>query len=339
MRSRVEVTVAGADDTTRAALTAVLRERLEEADGTTVFASAERVDPSVVVTPGAARDDVLARLWIDATAEARVTVYIVDGTWEHVLVRLVPRRENPEIVYEEIGHIVAGAVAALRSGERIGIGRDAAREELRASGALASEGPPAFAPPPAPEPSPSPSPAPAPSRPEARAGLYGAVLLVGPGGATFFAPGGSLSLVATRGRSHYGITATAEYWLPTRVGTSSSVRLEGGAVNALGGFARSLGRSDELGIHAGAGIAVMHASIDRPATTVELEQPRNTVVVDVRALARYTRDLGIARVFLGVGVDVPTRRTRYVVVTDAGPRVLFDAWSVRPLALLGVETP
>ncbi|MBX3210317.1 MAG: hypothetical protein KF764_35120, partial [Labilithrix sp.] len=131
-RRLVSVKIAG-DRAQVAAVLDVLRERVAETTAT--FEVVPEIDRASIVTPGARDDRQLARIWVDLSEppgrtneQAPVMLYVVDGAWERVLIRPVARQENPEVTWEELGHIVELALRALSAGESIGVGRAVARE-------------------------------------------------------------------------------------------------------------------------------------------------------------------------------------------------------------------
>jgi len=326
----------------------VLRDRLSGSDLEPSFATVAAVDPAVVVTPAGGRDDDLARLWVDLRARDRLTLYLVDGTWERVLVRHFPRHDNPEVAREELGHVVELALLALRAGERIGIGRDAARAELAPGLAPEPPAPPAIdAPPPR-----SPVPRAAPQAAvRLRPGLFYEAAAYAGGPELSSGPGLLLELRrSTPGsRLAFGGLVSAQYRLPAEAATEpvtgttarTVVRIEGGAVHLLAAGSLRLGRASELSLAVGGGIELVHAAArgDR-ASDIRVADGELRAVPALRALARYEHAVSALRLFGGIGLDVPLESTRYLLGRPASePVVLFEPWAARPFLLAGIQLP
>ncbi len=334
----VDVHLAG-EPSSLEALEAVLRERLGGEGVRARFDRLAAVDPATVVTPGATSDEQLARIWIDLRGDERFTVYIVDGAWERVLVRHLARRANPEVAFEEIGHIVELAVSALAAGERIGVVRDVARADLLEG--ESREGAPAFAPPP-------PRDVAAPPAREA-----GRRVTVGGGaywGASAYS--GSLELASGPGlvvdgrtpmvrRVELGGVVMGQLFLPSRAeARSATVRLTGFAVHALVEGTLALGARDALALGLGGGVQLERASAEgTPGAGVRFAEDVEVLVPSVRALVRYRHAWPWAGTFVGVGLDVPLRNTRYVLSRETDRQVLFEPWAARPFALAGITFP
>lgn len=331
-RKLVSVQIAG-DPAAVAAVLDVLRERNAEA----TFEVVPAIDRASVLTPGAPNDRQLARVWIDLTEppgqeNPPITIYVVDGPWERVLVRPVARQTNAEIAWEEIGHIVELAVDALRAGESIGV----ARAEL-----VTPPPPPApVAPAPAPEPVIVPAPQPR-ARPwKLRGGGFYGVTSYGSGLETSSGPGAMLELHTRVGKLEYGGTLTAEYRFPSSVDRGAAViHFEGAAFHALASGALLKSERHQLVLGLGGGVELVQAY----SSSIALDNVRFVgaelhVIPTARALARYALATSSVRVFAGLGLDVPLRHTRYLLTRENTPVVLFEPWSVRPFFVLGIET-
>ena len=335
-RRLVSVKVAG-EPASVAAVLEVLRERGSGDDLETTFEVVPATDRASIVTPGPPNDHQLARIWIDLTGHDSerdpITLYVVDGPWERVLVRPVVRHENPEITWEEIGHIVELALGALRAGESIGVGRAAAREQLLPA-------PPVDARSPGTEPRPPIPPVASTTPWKLRGGGFYSMTAYGAGLEVASGLGGMLELHARSRKLEYGGTLTAEYHLPSVVDRGSAlVRLHGGSFHALASGAYALGEHHQLVLGAGGGVELVHAR----GSNIELDNVRFVdgdldAIPTARALARYGHTTSSLRLFAGVGIDVPLRKTRYVLSRENAPVVLFEPWLVRPFLLIGLET-
>jgi len=345
-RTLVSVKVAG-DPASAAAVLDVLRERIGGSDAETSFEVVSEIDRASIVTPGPPDDRQLARIWIDLTEPAGhegagepVTLYVVDGPWERVLVRPVTRQKNPEVTWEEIGHIVELALGALRSGESIGVGRAVAREQL-----LPPEEPPP-PPPPRRERLRRPPPRPAARLPLVKihaGGIY-STAAYGSGFELTSGPGGILELHADPhwlgGRLKLGATFTGEYRLPSTVDRGSAmVRFEGAALHAMASATYSFTERHHVFLDVGGGTELVHARGESPSlNNVRFVNGNIDPIPAVRFLARYAWAKPTVRLFAGVGVDLPLRNPRYLLSRENEPVVLFEPWVVRPFLMLGMET-
>lgn len=339
-RRLVSVTIAG-EPASVAAVLDVLRERAADAGVEATFETVPAIDRASVVTPGAPNDRQLARIWIDLTLAAPegeepapITLYVVDGSWERVLVRPIRRHANLEITWEEVGHIVELAMGALRAGESIGVGRAVAREQLLPSP------PPSVLPTMSEPPSTAnPPPSAAPIWRLGGGGFY-AVSAYGDGLELATGPGLLLGLSARRRGLELGGMLTAEYRLPSSVEHGSARLLfEGGAVHALASGAVSVNERSQLLLGVGAGVEIVHArgtSSDRD--NVRFRGGELETVPVTRLILRYAFATPPLRLFAGIGADAPFRRPRYLLSRDDAPVVLFEPWFVRPFILIGVET-
>ncbi|MBX3213377.1 MAG: hypothetical protein KF850_15175 [Labilithrix sp.] len=341
-RRLVAVKIAG-DAVPVAAVLDVLRERVSGTE--TTFEVVPAIDRASIVTPGATDDRQLARIWIDlseppghANEQAPMTLYVVDGAWERVLVRPVARQANPEVAWEEIGHIVELALGALRAGERIGVGRAVAREQLLPSVAPAAPPPPAS--PDAPVTAPPPKTNQRPAR--FRAGGFYGVNAYGHGLELASGPGLMFELQRERGRFALGGTLMGEYRFPSEVDRGIvTVRFEGGAVHAMatGSYELAPRHHVLLGVGGGAELAQVRGS-SNTLDNVRFVDGDADLVPTARVLARYAYTIAkpSLRVFAGLGMDVPLRNPRYLLSRGNDAVVLFEPWGARPLFLLGIQT-
>lgn len=324
------------------AVESILRERLASPGLDVSFATIEAVDPAVVVAPTGAQDHELARVWIDLRASERVTLYLVDGKRERVLVRHFARHDNPEVAREELGHVVELALVALRAGERIGVGREAARADLEPE--LATVAPPS---PPVAQP-PAERPAPVAARPPStvrlRAGAFYEAEAYAGGPEIWSGPGVNLELRRRRADSRFGcgVLLSGHYRLPSSAGSSvaTSMRFEGGAAHVLAVGSLALSRPAELALGIGGGIDLLHAEARGERTSeVRFAEGSTRVLPTLRALVRYEHAVPSLRLFIGAGIDVPVESARYLLARPGETVVLFEAWSARPFLLAGIQTP
>jgi hypothetical protein len=280
-------------------------------------------------------------LWIDLRDPERITLYLVDGNRERVLVRHFTRHENPEVAREELGHVVELALAALRAGERIGVGREDARVQLVPAAAAP---PVVVSPPPRPEARAVPALPPKPARLQVRAGAFveGQAYGGGPELWTGLGVMGELRRKPEAARFGYGALLSGQYRFPARAEAgSTTMRFEGGAVHAMGVGTLAVSRPGEVALALGGGVDVLHAeALGDRAAEVRFADGHTRLVPTLRAVARYEHAIPSLRLFGGIGIDVPLSSTRYLLARqDGGTVVLFEAWGVRPFLVLGVQTP
>lgn len=338
-RRLVSVKIAG-DTASVAAVLDVLRERTGGTGSDTELEVVPTIDRASIVTPGPPNERQLARIWIDlreprgrANERKPVTLYVVDGPWERVLVRPVTREANPEVTWEEIGHIVELALGALRAGESIGVGRAVAREQL-----LPTPEPPP--PPPRAREAPLPAPPRNPWRPHVRAGAFYSVSTYGPGLELASGPGAVLQLHSSSGRLDFGTTLTAEYRFPSTVERGAAiVTFEGGALHVMASSAYSFNKRHQLSLGLGGGAEFVNVT----GASTQLESLRFVdgdldVIPAARILTRYSHAMSTFRLFAGAGVDVTFRNLRYLLSRGDNSLILFEPWVARPFLLLGIET-
>lgn len=342
MSSLVVIELAG-EPAAVAAVENILRERLATPGLDASFSTIDAVDPAAVVAPSAAQDGELARVWLDLRAEGRITLYLVDGKRERVLVRHFARYDNPEVAREELGHVVELALVALKAGERIGIGREAAQADLAPA-----------APTPAPPPPPPKAEAPAPPPPQPRAAthlragaFYEAQVYAG-GPELWSGPGAVVDLRHRPAPSKlgYGALVSGQYRLPSSAGgAGASMRFDSGAVHALAVGTLAISTPAELAVGIGGGLDFLNAEARGERTShlgearVRFAEGSLRVLPTLRALVRYEHAVPSLRLFAGVGIDVPVESARYLLARPGESVVLFEAWSVRPFLLVGIETP
>lgn len=349
-RTLVSVKIAGAP-TAVLPLLEVLRERVASGRGAagedTSFELIGRVDRASVVTPGPPSPRQLARVWIDLGREQSehasdpVTIYVVDGPWERVLVRQVGHHENIEITWEEIGHIVESALVALRAGERIGVGRALAQEQLLPVSSVAP------LPPPPPDPlgeEPAPPATPASGPPWGiRAGAFYTASAYGYGAGPRVASGagGLIDVHATSRSLRFSATIMGEYRLPSTVDRGAAVvHLEGGALHVLASASYSPAPRHQVHVGAGPGFELVQAGGIAPGRDdIRFAERTLDTIPTGRLLARYAYAVGPARAFGGAGLDLSLRTLRYTLArADGTSLVVFEPWVARPFLLIGVET-
>jgi hypothetical protein len=115
----VAVVVAGPTEEANA-LELVVRDLLVRLGAMVDVRSADAVESSVVLDKPPTFAPALARVRKDDHA----MIYLVDGTWDRVLIRRVERDPaHVEVCREEIGHILETAIEAMLAGGKIGVER------------------------------------------------------------------------------------------------------------------------------------------------------------------------------------------------------------------------
>lgn len=304
-----------------ARLEAVTRELLEPLDVTLDVRRVASVDLAEVRQPPPPA--CFARVWITLFAGGAARLYLEHGPSDRLLVRDVPGdADNPELVREELGHILQAAVESLKAGEEVGQPRGEALQQI---------------PPPAPSvvvPEPrraTPAPRPGGSRwhfgarYELRWAGDGARFEDGPGAAVVFTAG-------------LGVEASGYYRRPLRVERGPvGARLETISLRALVTFEPL--RSLRLG--AGLGADFVHVT-----PSASLDQGFELTRPDVRKLAmgrvqatygyRAWRSLELQ---LSAGTDLDPSRTRYVFRRGGSDVTVSVPSPLRPFVTLGVAIP
>jgi hypothetical protein len=129
-RPRVEVAVAAPPDA-ETELVSVLAELLGRLQVELELRRESAIAPASVVTPPPAPTAALARVFIDATRADVAVLYLVDASWQRVLVRRLPLEHGlDEVAREQLAHIVEAAIQSLAAGGQIGVSRAEASAEL-----------------------------------------------------------------------------------------------------------------------------------------------------------------------------------------------------------------
>ncbi|APR86572.1 Hypothetical protein A7982_11921 [Minicystis rosea] len=337
---RVTVVLLG-EPRARTAVEEVLRELFGRLPVDLEIQQAPTLDLQAVLTPPASAPPRLARIWIDARAPERATVYLVDGPWERILVRHVPLHGGlDEVAREEVGHIAETSVGALLGGGTIGVTRAEARVDL---------GLPATPPPATPRPAPPRS---KPPRPAALAPLPSPVHLFAGYGVEAWSSASPIRHGPTLGVAlHFPVDAQpgrwsgiaqllASYRLPNIVDDQAAgVRLDHAVVRLVAGPGYRLSERWSLRALAGGGFDVAHVA-PRAGTDTTLALQPATYRVSVLATAllgvafRASRALHVTAL---LGVDADALDTRYVVQLGATALPVLVPWRARGLLTVGVD--
>jgi len=322
---RVEITV-GAAQGQASSIDEAVKGALGRLPVSVQMQQAESVDPRAIVEPPQTATPAFVRIWIDVTAEGKATVYIVDSTWERILVRrLQLPRDLDEVAREEISYVVRSSVESLLSGAKIGITRQEAQAAIQ----------------PAPKPRPRPAPTPVRTDKPRTALVVGAwwegQMLSGTKVAQ--GPGVQLGISGTR-PTHAVCWGGAHWQFPVENdGSQLGVQLYSFGLEAMGGVHFAL--LDRMGLLAAAGIGtdIIHVMPYAVQGSPEVQPARWITAGRVRALVGpRLRVQGSSTLWLGLGVDVGLQAQAYQAVRDAEMVDVFRPWQVRPLLELQFAT-
>lgn len=341
---RVHLQVAADADESRA-LADVIRELVQRLPAELVL------DPSVddeLVDPAARY---VARITIDMRVADYALLFVHDPASDRVLIKRVERRGNPELVREEIGHIVQSAVEALLAGQTLGVPREEALQALREHGPPAAEGePPAPATPvegdkrtpPAPQPEPAST-----TRShgaerafEVSGGPFYEVAALGHEPGVVHGPGLALALRAPLG---LGALLSAQYRLPLEVDADPiGLRSEALALRALAAFHVALSARAALRFGLGAGADIARLTPELAASgDARTTEPRTLALAVARALVAIDlRVTPFLSAWLALAADLDLDRSQYVLVDAGGEEhTVAEPWRVRPALAIGAALP
>jgi hypothetical protein len=256
-----------------------------------------------------------ARVWIELSEKGAARLYLEHGASDRLLMRDVPGSpDNPELVREELGHILQAAVEGLKAGEEIGEPRERALQQVPTQ----QPRPVApLAPPPA-----------APAKPRPRARLrYGAsyeLRWLGDGARLEDGPGASVALTTRTGAELSGY-----YRRPVRVeGEAVSARFEVISLRALATW-QAL---DDFRLAAGLGGDFVRVTpLAGAGQSFDVAAPRWRRIAVGRVQATYGyRASSWLELQLSAGADVDASGTRYVVEQSAGDVTVLHPSPLRP---------
>jgi len=305
-----------------ARLEAVTRELLEPFDVTLEVRRVPRID--LAELRRAPERACFARVWIALSATGSAKLYLEHGASDRLLLRDVPGDpNNPELVREELGHILQAAVEGLKAGEQVGEPR---REALAQ---VAPEPPPRSAPHPEPR---------APRRAAPRRPLWG-------GGARYegrwwgdrvrFEDGPGVVLALT---TRLGAEASIYYRRPLRVKQDPvGARFESISLRALVTYELLEG----LRLGAGSGSDFVRVTPSAGAAgSFTLTEPASRRLLLGRVQLTYSHPVrSWLQLQLSAGADVDASGTRYVLERSAGEVTITEPSPLRPFISLGAMVP
>jgi hypothetical protein len=273
-----------------------------------------------------------ARVWIALSPSWRARLYLEHGASDRVLVReLAGDPNNPELLREELGHILQTAVEGLKAGEEVGSPRSDALKDVPTEDAVdvpreqAAQKPPEGAA----------RTRAAPSQPMRFGPRYelswldGARFEDGPG-AVF-----ALNLPV-------GFELSAYYRRPLKIeATPVGVRLQTLGMRALVTLPAWRGERAGIRVGAGAGADFVRVSpLGEPGPNVELSDGTWRTLALGRLQASYARRaFGFMDLELTAGADLDANDTRYVFQGSSAELEVLDPWPVRPFVSLGATVP
>lgn len=318
-------------------LEGVARELLSRLDVQIELRRVSRIDLAELRRRLAPGERYFARVFIALPPSGRARLYLEHGASDRVLVREVAGDpKNPELLREELGHILQTAVEGLKAGEEVGTPRDEALKDVPAEDAeLAREAavskPSVQAEPVAPERAAS-----APSHP-LRFGPRYEVQWVGDGARFEDGPGVVLALSLP-----VGVELNAYYRRPLEVeGAPAGVRLHTLSARALVTLEVWRGARSGLRLAAGAGADFVRVSaLGDPGANVELSATTFRRLAVARLQAGYAwRAFSFMELELTAGADLDANDTRYVFEHGSSDSTLLDPSPVRPFLALGATLP
>jgi len=302
-------------------LEAVTRELLDPLDVQLEIRLVPRVD--LLEMRRAPAQPYFARVWIALSSEGSARLYLEHGASDRLLVRDVPGDAgNPELVREELGHILQAAVEGLKAGEQVGEPRLEVLERVAP-----------VEPPPLAKKEPPLAEKVEPRRSWLRFGARYEARWLGDGARVEDGPGAVVAL-ATR----FGAELSAHYRRPLRVEKEPiGARFEAVSLRAL----VTVAPREELRLGAGVGADLVRVTpIARAGDDVELSGAAWRRLATTRWQATYAyRAFRALEVQISAGADVDVSRTRYVLQRSEGDVTVLEPSPLRPFVSLGAAVP
>jgi len=315
-------------------LEAVASELLERLQMQIELRRVERVDVGEVRQPLRGGPAYFARVWIAFAKSGRARLYLEHAARDRVLVRDVEADgHNPELVREELGHILQTAIEGLKAGEEIGAPR---REALKEAGE--DETPPV-----APKPAPAKrEPAAKPVASRSRSWRFGPryeLVWLGDGSRFEDGPGAVFGALLPTTTRAWGLELGGFFRRPLKIDALPvGARLQSLALDALVTFEIWRGARALFRLGAGAEADLVRLSPFAAAgQDVQLAKSHWLKVALGRVALSYAHDVGnFMDIEVTVGAELDPGRTRYVFEQNGGATDVLSPWPVRPLLSLGV---
>lgn len=321
-------------------LEAVARELLERLEMQVELRRVERIDVGEI-RRRAVGQTYFARVWIAFAKSGRARLYLEHSERDRVLVRDVAADSgNPELVREELGHILQAAIEGLKAGEEIGAPREEALEQVEREDSQAPALAPTTTRPATDSPEPEPEPAPPRRRKTLRFGPRYEAVWLGDGERFEDGPGAVLGFTAPKSR--FGVELAGYYRRPLTIdGAPVGARLQTLALRAGLGIEAWRGERGLLRLTLGAGADLVRVSPRALAgSDVQVASSGWLKLLVGRLGLTYAHELSsFADVEVTLGADLDPGRTHYVFRGNAGESQVLKPWPVRPLLSLGATVP
>ena len=272
-----------------------------------------------------------ARAWISFSKSGGARLYLEHSATDRVLVRDVAGDpNNPELVREELGHILQTAVEGLKAGEEVG----APRGDVLKAVAI-EEAPRGDVAPPAPPPA-----APAASTARSKPLRFGPVyeLLWLGDGADFEDGPGAIFEAAWP----IGFELAGYYRRPLKVEAEPvGMRLQTLSARALVTLRLWQKERDAIRLGVGAGPDFVRVTpVAEASQAAELSDPAWLRLAVARLQASYARRaFDFLELRLTIGADLDLTDTRFVFQRRTGELRVLDPWPVRPFLAVGATVP
>lgn len=319
-------------------LAAVARELLARLAMRVELRHVERIDVAELRRPPAADATYFARGWIAFAKTGKARLYLEQAARDRVLVRDVANEaHNPELVREELGHILQTAVEGLKAGEEIGAPRGEALKQVDDEQTELASPTPAPASPPRETAVTEPPPA---RHPRVRFGPRYELVWLGDGKPAD-GPGAVLGALLP-GSARWGLELAGFFRRPLHVEAMPiGARLQSLAFDALLTFDAWQGPRARLRLAAGVQADLVRVTPSAAAGQgVELARSEWLKLALGRAALTYAHDVGrFMDLEVTLGVELAPGGTRYVLQRSSGTTDVFSPWPVRPLVSLGGTVP
>jgi hypothetical protein len=331
---RVDVVIA-AERADAAAMEDSARELLKRLDVDVRIARVDHVELHDVVTPVDEPSPAFAHVWVDIASPDRAALYLAEGHWDRIFIRLVPKSGSDAIVREELAHILESVVEALLAGAHVGMVRAEAQSELGVPVVRAR----ARAPPP-------PhvhveTPVRSPIRYDVEVGYE--VAGYSPEVAVTHGPfaGFFVGFASDHAHVRWGAELTVQYRAPVEVTSGpAELRLDVVAPRLLAVADAKLSSSVALRAALGFGFDVTRVEGTSSDPGVVARAPYEMGIPEIRALVAVRIRVGIPMAILaGVAVDVDPTATQYALAASATQQSVLAPWPARPSIVIGVTTP
>jgi hypothetical protein len=314
-------------------LEAVARELLARLDMQLEVRRVPRIDIAELRRALAPGERYFARVWITLSSSGRARLYLEHSASDRMLVReVVGDPSNPELLREELGHILQTAVDGLKAGEEVGAPRSDALKDVPAEDTVDVAREPAV--PKSPVDGAQTSAAPSQAL---RFGLRYELSWLGDGARFEDGPGAVFAIALP-----VGFELSAYYRRPLNVEDAPvGARLQTLSARAL--VTLQAWQSERAGIRlgAGAGADFVHVSpLGEPEGNVELSDGAWLKLAMARLQASYARRaFSFLALELTAGVDLDVNDTRYVFQQGSEELRVLDPFPVRPFFSLGATVP